>query len=247
MIRPDIKKDIINHLQKNILLWQGFTPSPAGTTDMVGLGPVEAVFPNGTFPIGAIHEFLSATPEHTAACGGFIAGLLATLMREGGACLWISVSRTLFPPALKAFGIEPDCIIFVDLQREKEVLWAMEEALKCGGLVAVIAEVREISFSQSLRLQLAVEESHVTGFILRNDLRKISTTACAARWQITPLPSEAETDMPVLGFPRWNVELLKVRNGLTGTWKMEWSADRFNLVTENIAETVPLPKELKAG
>ena len=42
--------------------------------------------------------------------------------------------RTIFPPALKSFGIAPDKIIFIDLKKEKEILWAMEEALKCDGL-----------------------------------------------------------------------------------------------------------------
>ena len=125
----ETKKDIIAKLQKNILQWQGFTPPAAGDDDTIGLGPVEAAFPNTIFPRGAIHEFLSATPEHAAASGGFIGGLLKALMQNQGACLWISMSRTLFPPALKIFGVEPDQIIFIDLKREKDVLWAMEEAV----------------------------------------------------------------------------------------------------------------------
>ena len=185
----DAKKDIISRLQKDILLWEGFRPPAAGAAGSVGLGPVEAAFPNGVFPTGAVHEFLTAEPEHRAASGGFIAGLLAPLMQNGGACLWTGVSRTVFPAALRAFGIEPDRIIFIDVQREKDVLWVMEEALKCSGLAAVIAEMRDISFAQSRRLQLAVEQSRVTGFILRKDIRKLSTTACVARWRVTPLPS----------------------------------------------------------
>jgi protein ImuA len=245
---PGTKKDIISQLQKDILLWQGFVPPPAGAaTEGVGLGLVESAFPNAVFPTGAIHEFLSEVPEHAAASGGFIAGLLKTLMRHDGACLWISMSRTLFPPALKAFGVEPDRIIFIDLQREKDVLWAMEEALKCEGLAAVIAEMREISFTQSRRLQLAVEQSRVTGFILRSDPRKLSATACVARWKITPLPSEPQDGMPGLGFPRWNIELLKVRNGSPGNWKMEWSAGRFIQVQENIVEKVLPLHERMAG
>lgn len=232
----ETKKDIISQLQKDILLWQGFKPPVAGNKNLVGLGPVEAAFPNGVFPTGALHEFLSELPEHAAASGGFIGGLLATLMQHGSACLWISVSRTLFPPALKAFGVEPHRIIFIDLKREKDVLWAMEEALKCDGLAAVIAEVREISLTASRRLQLAVEQSKVTGFILRNDPRKLSTTACVARWKISPLPSEPEEGMPGIGFPRWNIELLKVRNGNPGSWKMEWAAGRFIAITETILE-----------
>jgi protein ImuA len=154
--------------------------------------------------------------------------------------LYISASRKLFPPALKAFGVEPDKIIFVDLKQEKDVLWAMEEALKCEGLSAVIAEVRAISLTASRRLQLAVERSKVTGFILRNDPGKLSASGCVARWKISPLPSELEAGMPGLGFPRWTVELLKVRNGNPGSWKMEWFSGRFHAVEESLLVDVPV-------
>lgn len=223
----DHKQSIINQLKQDVLLWQGFKPPAAGQKEEIGLGPLEAAFPNAVFPKGALHEFLTEHPEHAAASIGFISGLLQVLMHEGGACLWIGVSRTVFPPALQAFGVEPDRIIFVDLKQEKDVLWAMEEGLKCDGLSAVIAEVRDISLTASRRLQLAVEKSKVTGFILRNDPRKLSTTACVARWKITPLASALEPGMPGVGFPRWNVELLKVRNGNPGSWKIEWAENRF--------------------
>ena len=100
------KKDIISRLQKDILLRRArFVPPPRQVLrDLLALGPVEAAFPNGVFPTGAIHEFLSPEPELAAACGGFIGGLLNGLMQHGGACLWIGVGRTLFPPALKTFG-----------------------------------------------------------------------------------------------------------------------------------------------
>jgi protein ImuA len=221
------KETIISQLKKDILLWQGFKPPTAGRKEIIGLGPLEDAFPNSVFPKGALHEFLTEAPEHAAASAGFISGLLNALMQQGGACLWISVARTIFPPALKAFGVEPDRVIFIYLKQEKDVLWAMEEALKCEGLSAVVAEVRDINLTASRRLQLAVEQSKVTGFILRNDPRKLSTTACVARWRITPLPSVLEEGMPGVGFPRWNVELLKVRNGNPGTWQMEWAAGRF--------------------
>jgi protein ImuA len=229
---PESKKDIINQLRKDILLLEGFKPPTAGAVSVMGLGLIEAAFPNGIFPTGTVHEFLGMETEQAAACGGFMAALLGKLMRNEGIGVWISTSRKLFPPALKTFGIEPDRVVFVDLQREMDVLWAMEEALKCEGLAAVIGEVREISFAQSRRLQLAVENSRVTGFILRTDARKLNTTACTARWQITALPSEPENKMPGVGFPRWNVELLKVRNGNPGAWQIEWAEGHFIPVSE---------------
>lgn len=232
MYLPQTKKDIINQLQKSILQMQGFTPPVSAAADSVGLGAIEAAFPNDIFPRGAIHEFLSSAPEQAAANGGFISGILNNLMQHGGASLWISMSRTLFPPSLKIFGVEPDRLIFVDLKREKDVLWAMEEALKCNGLAAVIGELSEISFTQTRRLQLAAEQSRVTGFVLRSNPKKLSATACVARWNVSSLPSELENGMPGVGFPRWNVELLKVRNGNPGSWKIEWSEGRFRPVLE---------------
>ncbi len=221
------KKEIINKLQKNILHWQGFKVPETGVTRFAGLEPVEAAFPNKVFPTGAIHEFLIEEQEHAAACGGFLGGLLEVLMQQSGISLWISTTRSVFPPALKSFGVDSDRIIFIDLKRERDILWVMEEALKCDSLAAVIAEVGEISFTESRRLQLVVEKSRVTGFILRKNTKKLSTTACVARWRISPLPSELEDGMPGLGFPRWNVELLKVRNGNPGSWTIEWYAGSF--------------------
>jgi protein ImuA len=239
------KKDIISGLQKNILLWQGFTPPPIDKPKDIGLGPIESAFPNGVFPTGNIHEMICITPEQAAATGGMMAGLLAILMRGGGACIWISTSRKLFPPSLKIFNVEPDRIIFIDVTKEKDALWAMEEALKCEVLAAVVAEIKEISFAQSRRLQLAVESSKVTGFILRNDPHKPGTNTCVARWQISHLPSRIEDGLPGIGFPCWQIELLRVRNGNPGSWKLEWIDGCFVPVEEK--ETTYYLQERKAG
>ena len=243
---PDTKENIISQLRKDIFLAEGFK-SCAKAMRITGLEAVEAAFPNGIFPTGAVHEFLNAEPEHTAASAGFIAGILAALTRQGGICLWIGASKKFFAPALKTFGVAPDKIIFVESKREKDVLWIMEEGLKYEGLAAVIAEVRELTFMQSRRLQLAVEHSKVTGFVLRTDTRKVGATASVARWQITPLPSELEDGMPGVGFPRWQVELLKIRNGKPGSWQMEWAAGRFIQVIERAAHIKLMEKIRKVG
>ena len=222
-----LKADIIAGLQKDILKLQGFTVKPTDNKINVGLGPVENAFPYGRFPLGAIHEFISTSAEDSTATCGFIAGILSSLMRVRGACLWIGSSPTIFPAALHSFGIEPHKIIFINLSKEKEVLWTLEEALKCEGLSAVVGELKDISFTASRRLQLAVEHSRVTGFILRQKQRLHSTTAAVASWKISSLPSLLTGELPGVGFPRWNVELLKVRNGKKGSWQMEWVGGKF--------------------
>ena len=222
------KSEIIEKLQKEMLLMQGFrVPLESAQMD-TGLGVINKAFPNHTFPIGAVHEFLSETKEHAAATTGFMAALLGTLMNKGS-CLWVSTARTIFPPALKMFGISPDQVIFIDVMTNRDALWVIEEGLKCESLAAVVGEVKDLSFTESRRLQLAVEHSHVTGFIHRNIFRAAGNVACVSRWKITPLASIMEEGMPGVGFPRWDVALLKIRNGKPGQWQVQWAMGCFQV------------------
>ena len=226
------KENIVSKLQEEILLMEGYKPHVTGCRHIQGLEKIEAAFRNGIFPTAAIHEFICPKAEHTAATAGFISGILASLVRHGGVCLWISTNRRLFASALSTFRIVPDNILFILVDREKDVLWAAEEGLKCKGIAAVIAEASFFTFTQSRRLQLAVEASKATGFIIRSEAGKLATTACIARWQIIPSPSQAMDGLPGVGFPCWQVELQKARNGAPGKWIVEWSARGFNMVTE---------------
>jgi protein ImuA len=225
------KEEIISKLRQEMIRWEGFRPLQSGANNDLGLGIIAAAFPGGVFPTGAIHEFISSSPEDTAASGGFIAGLVQKLLGRGGACLWISYTRRIYPPALKLFGVDPDRFIFVDVPLQKDVLWVTEEALKCKGVATVICETKDLSFTESQRLQLAVEKSRVTGFVLRKDVKKINPTACVTRWQIRPVRTQLRTGMPGVGHPRWRVKLLKVRNGKPGNWTVEWKKQSFQTIT----------------
>lgn len=240
----DAKKELFQKLQQDILLWQGFKPVSAGKAERIGLGEIENSFPGCVFPKKAIHEFVTLLPEQSAASDGFIAGLLAVLMENGAACVWASTSRRLFPSSLCLFNVAPERIIFMDVQTEKDVLWITEEALKCEGLAAVVAEVNNLSLIESRRLQLAVESSGVTGFILRKDGNKMASTVATARWRISPLPSHTEEGMPGLGFPRWQVELLKVRNGKPGSFILEWAGEKFEEVKKQTVWSEPEGRQI---
>lgn len=222
---------MLAQLQSDILRLQGFKPAGSGL-GALSLGAIDAAFPNRTFPTGAVHEVVSPASEDLAAASGFLTGLMAGLMRSKGVAVWISTRRTVFPPALKAFGIKPDRLLFVEVPRERDALWAMEEALKSPALTAVVGELRDISFTASRRLQLAVEQSQVTGFII-NRAAKLTTTACVSRWRITSLPSETPDALPGIGLPQWRVELLRIRNGRPGVWQVQWQKNRFVVAVHN--------------
>ena len=239
------KENIIAQLKRDILPLQGFKSSlNSGALDVLP-GAIKNAFPNAVFPLGAVHEFITACAEDAAATFGFISGILALIMRSAGTSIWISGSPCIFPPALQSFGVKPDKIIFIHLKKEKEILWAMEEALKFKGLSAVIGEVQDLSFTASRRLQLAIEQSQVTGFVVRRNPHSLNTSACLARWKITCLPGSLPFDMPGVGFPRWNVELLKVRNGRPGSWQVEFAAGRLRHIPKIAA--IHQQKQKKTG
>lgn len=216
------KNEVIQKLKSDILFLQGFKPNDAGSMVDLGLGPIEKAFPTPNFLIGAVHELISDQPESAVATNAFIAAITGKLLRKAGFCVWVSTNRTVFPPTLQQFGIPPDRVLFADVRTPKEALWTIEEALKCNAVTAVIGEITELTFADSRRLQLAVENSRVTGFIHRNHPRAENTTACVTRWKVRPALSSEIPGIPGLGFPCWDIRLVKVRNGQPGRWLVEW-------------------------
>lgn len=224
--------NILAQLRQDILSLQAYTASPTENNIPIGFRPIENAFPNARFPVGCMHEFINLSQEDASATAGFIAALLSGSMQRGGACLWISAARTLFPAALAPYGIQPHQVLFVDVKNDTEVGYATEEALRCQGLTAVLSEMKDLSFKTSRRFQLAAGRSRVAGFILRQQPRALTPVAAASRWQVTALPSEPGDGLPGVGFPRWQVELLKVRNGKEGRWILEWTAQGFSEITD---------------
>jgi protein ImuA len=224
----DAKTNIISGLQKDILLMQGFKPANT-QNNTAALDLIKQAFPCSVFPLAAVHEFFCTCVEETAATGGFIAGIISSLMKTGTPSVWISSTKNIFPPALKGFKIDPHKIIFIQCQKPKDILWTIEEVLKCDSVSAVVGEINEIGFTESRRLQLATEQTKATGFLIRNNPKNLST-ACVTRWRIKPLPTEKKTSLPGIGLPKWNVDLLKVRNGKPGSWQMQWRKGKFELI-----------------
>lgn len=240
------KKQVIEGLREQILSMQGYKAISKSQHNTSGLDLFAPAFPNHTFPLQGIHEFICENREQAAAGIGFISGILSALMKDGSPCIWISASRKFFPPAAKRFSLNAASIIFIDLQNEKELLWATEEALKCEGLAAVVSEIPDLNFATSRRFQLVIEKSKVTALFLRENPRTLSNTTCLARWKISPLPSILPEGMPGVGQPSWKAELLKVRNGQGGVFDICWTGNTFEPLQKENIRVLPI-HELQAG
>jgi protein ImuA len=232
-VKPAVEKiEIAKQLQASINAMQGLGKITHDSAN-AGLSHFAAAFPGKVFPTGTIHEFISYEAANAASTNGFITAITAKLIKDGGVCLWIGNGRKTFPPGLKHFGLRPDSIIFINAARTKDALWIIEEALKCEALTAVIGEIKELSFTDSRRLQLAVENSGVTGFIHRHCPHIENAVACTTRWKITSLPSINKDNLPGVGHSCWDVQLLKVRNGLPRSWQVSWLGNSFMPLANN--------------
>jgi protein ImuA len=129
----------------------------------------------------------------------------------------------LFAPGLAQAGLQPDQVIFVEAQSDKALLACCEEGLRHGGLGAVVAELSRLPMIASRRLQLAAESSGTLALVLRRwagGQAMAEPNAAHTRWRIAALPS-ARLPTPGIGRARWQMELLRSRNGATGVFEVE--------------------------
>ncbi|KOF22346.1 damage-inducible mutagenesis protein [Ensifer adhaerens] len=182
-----------------------------------GVPQIDSVLPGGGLSNGALHEFAgggSGTVDGAAAAL-FAAGIAA---RTKGPIVWCLTRPDLFFPALAQVGLHSDRVIFVESDKEEDVLANMEEGLSFGGLGAVVGEIVRLPMTASRRLQLSAERTGTMALTIRRWRRQTEAndfgqpTASTTRWRVSVLPSE-ELPVPGVGRPRWLLELMRSRAG----------------------------------
>jgi protein ImuA len=196
-----------------------------------GVSAIDNGLPWGGLALGGVHEIIEA--EDSAGGGaalGFCAALLARLSAAGGSVLWcqrgsIAGRGELYAPGLAGFGLDPSRLILVRARNDDDLLWAMQEGLRCGRLAAVVGEPRKLGLSKARRLQLAAESRGVPGFLLRTPGARREPGTALTRWRLAALPGESPSASPSPSLaerPRWRAELLRARGGSPNVWFMEW-------------------------
>ena len=90
---------------------------------------------------------------------------------------------------LDAFGLAPERLVTVSVTHRRDLLWGMEEALRCRAVGVVIGEMRagKIDAIAVRRLSLAAAESGALALLLRAAPPADSSTA-ATRWIVGAAP-----------------------------------------------------------
>lgn len=210
------RAQVLTELRDRIATLERSVPRQAGWLSF-GVLAIDAVLPGGGLARGALHEIAgggSGTVDGAAAAL-FAAGIAA---RTKGKVVWCLTRPDLFFPALAQVGLDANRVVFVEVDREEDVLASMEEGLSHGGLGAVVGELVRLPMTASRRLQLAAEKSGTLGLVVRRWRRQTEAndfgqpTASTTRWRVSVLPSVA-LPVPGVGRPQWFLELMRVKSG----------------------------------
>lgn len=113
-------------------------------------------------------------------------------------------------------------IIHVVAEKPEDVLFALEEGVRCRDLACVIGEVtgnpKALGFTASRRLSLAAERHGVPLWLVRLDADRDLSSA-RMRWDIRAAPSSPprwNADAP--GCPAWHARLFRSRMHPPGEW-----------------------------
>lgn len=167
-----------------------------------------------------------------AAATGFICAQLAAAVKP---ILWIQdrLSRREAGKPYLAGLSAPLKVISVTVSKPADVLWSMEEGLRCTGLSAVLGEIWGdppcLDFTASKRLALRAEARDLPAWLIRRAATP-NLSAARMRWRISSLPSETTRyDMRAPGHPLWRAELFRARWRPPGEWVARQSATGLTL------------------
>jgi protein ImuA len=237
---------MIEQLRQYLLTLQ----KPAGIEDgpgtlPLGISAIDTILGGGLMR-GALHEIAAPSEAHLTTAAGFALGL-ATLSALSPRLFWIAEDMALaetgapYGAGLDAFGLAPEQLVTVSAAHRRDLLWAMEEALRCRAVDAVIGEMRagRIDGITVRRLSLAAAESGALALLLRAAPPHEASTA-ATRWIV----GAARADLPSPGGERnarFDVQLIRNRRGPVGSWILEWSDcdERFILATHTQPVAAP--------
>ena len=122
-------------------------PRLAGEERLIGLAaPIDRAL-GGGLACGALHELAPTAPLHLGATSGFALALAARASGDRRQVLWVATDYAAgegggpYGPGLDLFGLASARLLVLRVPKPVDVLWAMEEALRCRALACVIAEL----------------------------------------------------------------------------------------------------------
>ena len=224
------RADIRDKLRREIDRLESHGRALAKTAVPSGCEALDALLPWNGLPQGGLH-IVQGKPGDGAVFGfsGVLAGRLRT---ESGFIAWIRRSidsqenGAPYGPGLDPLGVSTRHLFVINVRRTTDLLWSMEEALRCSDLAVVVGEGATPNLTATRRLQLAAETGGTTALLIIPPGAMPNATALTY-WRVAAAPTSPPALPPLC--PAWDVELVNCRGGKPGHWRMEWKDEALHL------------------
>jgi hypothetical protein len=154
-----------------------------------GMNALDAALPGGGWQAGTIVELMP-----TDVGVGELRLVMPVLSRITSAdrhVALISPPFIPFAPALSQHGVRLNRLLMFRAQNPRDVLWSIEQTLRCKSFGAVLAWPSTISDRDIRRLQLAAEAGDSIGFLYRPASAVHAASPAAVRLRLQPDPQGA--------------------------------------------------------
>jgi hypothetical protein len=144
-----------------------------------GCKPLDTVLPGGGWQTGTIVELM----PNQIGIGELrlLTSTLAQITRAERHIAFISPPFIPFAPALTQQGIRLEQLLVINAQSTKDMLWCIEQTLRCKSFGAVLAWPTVLVDREIRRLQLAAETGSSIGFVYRSVHAARETSPAAVR------------------------------------------------------------------
>nr|WP_245218724.1 hypothetical protein [Rubellimicrobium aerolatum] len=159
---------------------------------------------------------------------GAAPGFVLAHLTPGARVLWVQdrLSRREggrpYLPGLTGLLGGPLELLHLEVPRAVDVLWALEQALGCAALSAVVGEVwgepAALDLTATKRLALRAERGGGRAWLLRRAAAP-ALSAARERWRVAAMPSPPAPDDPhAPGEALWRATRFRSRRGALGEW-----------------------------
>ena len=180
-------EQLVRALQERIAAIEGARRGGADRPLSSGCEALDRLLPGRGFRWGTLVEWLAA--EEGSGAGTLALYAARQAAEEGGALVVLDQARQFYPPAAARLGIELDKMIVVQTPREADNRWALDQALRCPAVAAVLAWPEQLDGRTFRRLQLAAEEGGGLGLLVRPQHARHEPSWADVRLRVEPLPA----------------------------------------------------------
>jgi hypothetical protein len=166
----DTRAAVVDRLRAQLERLEGSTDRGAGTILSTGSRALDRLLPHGGLRADAITEWVSQAEGSGAAALAMIAAANHLHDSAGGPGSGgpLVVVGSFYPPAAVALGIAAERIVWVRPSGGAELVWAIDQSLRCESVAAVWAQVgADLDDRDARRFQLAAETGGTPGLLIR--------------------------------------------------------------------------------